>query len=68
MVHFAPAIYTLYMTNVPADEPRFLSEFSIDDAARRAIMAQVLSHGLGKFQVITDVQYRLELMKEEQAA
>ncbi len=54
----------LMMTEVMAGEPEFLSEFATDETARNAIMAQVCAHGLGRFRVITDEQYRLELRNQ----
>jgi hypothetical protein len=54
----------LMMTDVGSDEPEFLSEFSTDETARNAIMAQVCAHGLGRFRVITDEQYRLEILNQ----
>jgi hypothetical protein len=54
----------LMMTCVAPGEPDFLSEFSTDETARRAIMAQVCAHGLGRFRVITDEQYRIELLNQ----
>ena len=54
----------LMMTDVGSDEPEFLSEFSTDETARNAIMAQVCAHGFGRFRVITDEQYRLEILNQ----
>ena len=52
----------LLMTDVADDEPEFCSEFTTDETARNAIMAQVCTHGFGRFRVITDEQYRLEVL------
>ena len=56
------------LTDRPPGEPRFESAITTDEAARNAIMAQVCAHGLGRFRVISDEQYRLELLAEELAA
>jgi hypothetical protein len=58
----------LVMTNRGTDEPDFLSEFTADETARHAIMAQVCANGFGQFRVVTDEQYHLELLRAEQAA
>ena len=52
----------LMMTGVKEGEPEFLSEFTTDETARNAIMAQVCAHGFGRFRVITDEQYRSEIL------
>jgi len=52
----------LMMTGVKEGEPEFLSEFTTDETARNAIMAQVCAYGFGRFRVITDEQYRAELL------
>jgi hypothetical protein len=52
----------LMMTGVEEGEPEFLSEFTTDETARNAIMAQVCAHGFGRFRVVTDDQYRRELL------
>jgi hypothetical protein len=52
----------LLMSEVGADEPEFSSEFTTDETARNAIMAQVCTHGFGRFRVITDEQYRREIL------
>lgn len=52
----------LMMTGVTEGEPEFLSEFTTDETARNAIMAQVCAYGFGRFRVITDEQYRSEIL------
>jgi hypothetical protein len=52
----------LMMTGVKEGEPEFLSEFTTDETARNAIMAQVCAYGFGRFRVITDEQYRSEIL------
>ena len=52
----------LMMTGVKEGEPEFLSEFTTDETARNAIMAQVCAYGFGGFRVITDEQYRSEIL------
>jgi hypothetical protein len=52
----------LMMTGVREGEPEFLSEFTTDETARNAIMAQVCAYGFGRFRVITDEQYRSEIL------
>jgi hypothetical protein len=52
----------LMMTGVQEGEPEFLSEFTTDETARNAIMAQVCAYGFGRFRVISDEQYRSELL------
>jgi hypothetical protein len=53
----------LMMTRVEEGEPEFLSEFATDETARNAIMAQVCAHGFGRFRVMTDEQYRREVLE-----
>ena len=52
----------LMMTGVKEGEPEFLSEFTTDETARNAIMAQVCAYGFGRFRVTTDEQYRSEIL------
>jgi hypothetical protein len=52
----------LMMTGVKEGEPEFLSEFTTDETVRNAIMAQACAYGFGRFRVITDEQYRSELL------
>jgi hypothetical protein len=52
----------LLMTEVGDDEPEFSSEFTTDETARNAIMAQVCAHGFGRFRVIADEQYAREVL------
>ena len=52
----------LMMTGVKEGEPEFLSEFTTDETARNAIMAQVCAYGFGRFRVITDEQYKSEIL------
>jgi len=54
----------LLMTEVADNEPEFSSEFTTDETARNAIMAQVCAYGFGRFRVITDEQYRLEVLTQ----
>jgi hypothetical protein len=53
----------LMMTRVEEGEPEFLSEFATDETARNAIMAQVCAYGFGRFRVMTDEQYRREVLE-----
>src|SRR5512146_2321344 len=57
-------VVQLLMTDVADGEPESSSEFTTDETARNAIMAQVCAHGFGRFRVITDEQYRLEILKQ----
>jgi hypothetical protein len=52
----------LMMTRVEEGESEFLSEFATDETARNAIMAQVCAYGFGRFRVMTDEDYRREIL------
>lgn len=58
----------LLMAPAAPDAPTFVSAISVDQFARTAIMAQVCCHGFGRFQVLSDEQYRIELLSNERAA
>ena len=52
----------LMMTGVEEGEPEFLSEFTTDETARNAIMAQVCAWGFGRFQVMSDEDYTRQIL------
>lgn len=58
----------LLMTNVAPGEPDFISHATNNAVARQEIKKQVCRHGLGLFQVLTDLEYQQALAQVVQAA
>src|SRR4051794_8498365 len=58
----------LAMTDPPPGEPLFESNLTGWAAPREDIIGQVCAHGLGQFLVMTDEQYRQEVLVGQAAA
>ena len=58
----------LLMTNVAPGEPDFISHATNNAAARQEIKKLVCRHGLGLFQVLTDLEYEQALSEVGLAA